>query len=135
MRNATLECYRSKRLNGKHQVQIAVYSFFDCLEECMRRFRRSCRSVEYSSLRRMCRFSSFDGIGSNETNLINDTNYDFYKFTWCKFYLCQTFIGFVKERMKVDLIELLINLHFIDISFNRLNENLNISFKNLFKFM
>jgi hypothetical protein len=48
----------------------------------------------------MCRFSSFDGIGSNKTNLINDTNYDFYKFMWCKFKY-QTFIGFVKERMKV----------------------------------
>ncbi|CAG2110953.1 unnamed protein product, partial [Medioppia subpectinata] len=33
VRNATVECYRSKRLNGRHQVEIGVYSFFDCLQE------------------------------------------------------------------------------------------------------
>ena len=84
LRNATLECYRSKRLKGRHQVELGVYSFFDCLQECMKRFRRNCRSVEYSSLKRFCRFSSFDGIGKNQSNLVDDKNYDFYKFMWCK---------------------------------------------------
>ncbi|RWS17091.1 hypothetical protein B4U79_05993 [Dinothrombium tinctorium] len=80
--NATLECYRRKRLDGPHEVEITTYSFFDCLEECTRRYGRNCKSVEYSSQHRSCRFSSGLNDELGITNLVDDPNYDYYKFIW-----------------------------------------------------
>ncbi|XP_042145212.1 uncharacterized protein LOC8039344 [Ixodes scapularis] len=78
--NATFECYRRKRLDGAHQAEIKAYSFQECLDECMRRYGRDCRSVEYSSRYQSCRFSSYDG--QPRPNLIDDDFYDFYEFKW-----------------------------------------------------
>ncbi|XP_065287804.1 uncharacterized protein nompA [Dermacentor albipictus] len=80
LNNATFECYRRKRLDGSHQVEVKAYSFHECLDECMRRYGRDCRSVEYSSRYQMCRFSSYDG--QPRPNLIDDDHYDFYEFKW-----------------------------------------------------
>ena len=82
--DATLECYRRKRLDGPHEVEITAYSFYDCLEECTRRYSRNCKSVEYSSEQRSCRFSSGDVNESWRTNLVDDPSYDYYKFIWRK---------------------------------------------------
>lgn len=51
----------------------------------MQKFRENCISVEYSSLKRKCRFSSF--VKSEKINLIDDSYFDFYKFLWRKFIL------------------------------------------------
>ncbi|KAL3242410.1 hypothetical protein MRX96_047762 [Rhipicephalus microplus] len=83
LNNATFECYRRKRLDGSHQVEVKAYSFHECLDECMRRYSRDCRSVEYSSRYQMCRFSSYDG--QPRPNLVDDDYYDFYEFKWCKY--------------------------------------------------
>lgn len=82
MTNATLECYRRKRLDGPHEVEITAYNFYDCLEECTRRYSRNCKSVEFSSSQRLCRFSSGDMNDMVQTNLVDDPSYDYYKFLW-----------------------------------------------------
>ncbi|RWS29725.1 uncharacterized protein B4U80_08834, partial [Leptotrombidium deliense] len=83
--NATLECHRRKRLDGPHEVEITTYSFYDCLEECTRRYGKNCKSVEYSSQHRLCRFSSGHIEDYGSMNLVDDPSYDYYKFIWCKF--------------------------------------------------
>ncbi|XP_074601745.1 no mechanoreceptor potential A isoform X2 [Brevipalpus obovatus] len=82
MTNATLECHRRKRLDGPHEVEVTAYSFYDCLEECTRRYSRNCKSVEYSSSQRLCRFSSGDMNNVWQSNLVDDPSYDYYKFLW-----------------------------------------------------
>ena len=84
--NATLECYRRKRLDGPHEVEITAYSFYDCLEECTRRYGRNCKSVEYSSEHRSCRFSSGENNQWSK-NLVDDPSYDYYKFVYRKYLL------------------------------------------------
>ncbi|XP_035224252.1 uncharacterized protein LOC118196873 isoform X1 [Stegodyphus dumicola] len=78
--NLTFECYRRKRLDGPHQAETKSYSFQECLDECMRRYGRDCRSVEYSSRYQSCRFSSYDG--SMKPSLVDDDFYDYYEFKW-----------------------------------------------------
>uniref|UniRef100_T1KJA7 ZP domain-containing protein n=1 Tax=Tetranychus urticae TaxID=32264 RepID=T1KJA7_TETUR len=82
MTNATLECYRRKRLDGPHEVEITAYSFYNCLEECTRRYSRNCKSVEYSSSTKSCRFSSGEMSDLWQSNLVDDPSYDYYKFLW-----------------------------------------------------
>ncbi|GFT97492.1 uncharacterized protein NPIL_137911 [Nephila pilipes] len=81
--NATVECFRRKRLDVAHQVEVKVYSFQECLDECMRRYNRDCQSVEYSSRFQSCRFSS-QSSGSNKPNLVDDESYDYYEFKWIR---------------------------------------------------
>ncbi|XP_076307530.1 uncharacterized protein LOC143223432 isoform X2 [Tachypleus tridentatus] len=81
--NATLECFRRKKLDGSHENEVKSYSFQECLDECMRRYGRACRSVEYSSLYLSCKFSSFEvGWGTGRPNLIEDDYYDYYELIW-----------------------------------------------------
>ncbi|KAG8185194.1 hypothetical protein JTE90_025866 [Oedothorax gibbosus] len=81
--NATVECFRRKRLDVAHQVEVKVYSFQECLDECMRRYNRDCQSVEYSSRFQSCRFSS-QSTGPNKPNLVDDESYDYYEFKWIR---------------------------------------------------
>lgn len=85
MSNTTLECYRRKRLDGPHEVEITAYSFYNCLEECTRRYSRNCKSVEYSSSTKSCRFSSGEMADMWHSNLVDDPSYDYYKFLWRKY--------------------------------------------------
>ncbi|GIY06731.1 uncharacterized protein CDAR_578231 [Caerostris darwini] len=78
--NLTFECYRRKRLDGPHQAETKSYSFQECLDECMRKYGRDCRSVEYSSRYQSCRFSRYDG--SMKPSLVDDDFYDYYEFKW-----------------------------------------------------
>ncbi|XP_054718178.1 uncharacterized protein LOC129227615 [Uloborus diversus] len=78
--NLTFECYRRKRLDGSHQTEIKSYSFQECLDECMRRYNKECRSVEYSSKYQSCRFSSYDG--TMKPGLVDDDFFDYYEFKW-----------------------------------------------------
>ncbi|KFM66302.1 hypothetical protein X975_02242, partial [Stegodyphus mimosarum] len=82
--NLTFECYRRKRLDGPHQAETKSYSFQECLDECMRRYGRDCRSVEYSSRYQSCRFSSYDG--GMKPSLVDDDFYDYYEFKWCTYF-------------------------------------------------
>ncbi|XP_022235712.1 uncharacterized protein LOC106476020, partial [Limulus polyphemus] len=81
--NATLERFRRKRLDGSHENEITSYSFQECLDYCMRRYGRDCRSVEFSSRYHSCRFSSYErGWGASKPNLVDDDFYDYYEFRW-----------------------------------------------------
>lgn len=84
--NQTLECYRHKRLRGRHQSEQFANNFYDCLNGCMRRFGRNCRSIEFSHSRKICRFSTRSVVGpvSNlDTDvLIDDDSFDYYQFMW-----------------------------------------------------
>ncbi|KAG8181575.1 hypothetical protein JTE90_017325 [Oedothorax gibbosus] len=80
--NLTFECYRRKRLDGPHQAETKSYSFQECLDECMRRYGRDCRSVEYSSRYQSCRFSRYEGGGMTKPSLVDDDFYDYYEFKW-----------------------------------------------------
>ncbi|XP_076371603.1 uncharacterized protein LOC143257164 [Tachypleus tridentatus] len=81
--NATLERFRRKRLDGFHENEITSYSFQECLDFCMRRYGRDCRSVEFSSRYHSCRFSSYErGWGVSRPNLVDDDFYDYYEFRW-----------------------------------------------------
>lgn len=82
--NATVQCFRRKRLDVAHQVEVKVYSFQECLDECMRRYNRDCQSVEYSSRFQSCRFSS-QSSGVAKPNLVDDESYDYYEFKWSKY--------------------------------------------------
>ncbi|XP_022257463.1 uncharacterized protein LOC106473292 [Limulus polyphemus] len=83
--NATLERFRRKKLDGSHDKEINSYSFQECLDECMRRYGRDCRSVEFSSRYHSCRFSSYEGgWGTARPNLIDDDYYDYYEFRWLR---------------------------------------------------
>lgn len=83
--NATVECFRRKRLDVAHQVEVKVYSFQECLDECMRRYNRDCQSVEYSSRFQSCRFSSQSSGTGKPPNLVDDESYDYYEFKWSKY--------------------------------------------------
>ncbi|XP_076332463.1 uncharacterized protein LOC143237278 [Tachypleus tridentatus] len=83
--NATLERFQRKKLDGSHDTEINSYSFQECLDECMRRYGRDCRSVEFSSRYHSCRFSSYEGgWGTARPNLIDDDYYDYYEFRWLR---------------------------------------------------
>ncbi|UYV79535.1 hypothetical protein LAZ67_17003050 [Cordylochernes scorpioides] len=81
LNNATVECYRRKRLDMPHQVEVKAYSFQECLDECMRRYGRECQAVEFSSRYQTCRFSSFPDAPT-PPNLVDDDAYDYYEFKW-----------------------------------------------------
>lgn len=86
--NKTLECYRHKRLRGRHQVEVSADSFYDCLSSCFQRFASKCRSIEYSHLRQVCRFSGHSVAGpisaKDDDALIDDETFDYYQFMWRK---------------------------------------------------
>lgn len=86
--NKTLQCYRKKRLRGRHQVEVAATSFYDCLSSCFQQFASKCRSIEYSHLRQVCRFSGHSVAGpisaNDEDALIDDEIFDYYQFMWSK---------------------------------------------------
>lgn len=88
LNNATLECYRRKRLEvGVHQFEIHSPSLYRCIDECSMRFGFHCRIIEYSSRHGICRFSSFDAtanVGGTPARLVDDVHFDFYRFLWCK---------------------------------------------------
>lgn len=87
--NKTLECYRHKRLRGKHQMEVSSTSFYECLSSCFQTLGKKCRSIEYSHLRQICRFSGRSVVGplskeDNDEALIDDDSFDYYQFMWSK---------------------------------------------------
>lgn len=86
--NKTLECYRHKRLRGRHQIELPVSNFYECLSGCLHRFGRRCHSIEYSHQKQICRFSGHSVIGplsdKDDEALIDDDTFDYYQFKWCK---------------------------------------------------
>lgn len=87
LENKTLECYRHKRLRGRHQMEMSsIASFYDCLGACMRRFGPGCRSIEYSHRGQLCRFSDRTVVGplgeADREGLMDDDQFDYYQFMW-----------------------------------------------------
>ncbi|KAJ6224875.1 hypothetical protein RDWZM_003420 [Blomia tropicalis] len=84
--NKTLECYRHKRLRGRHQIELPVSNFYECLSGCLHRFGRRCHSIEYSHQKQICRFSGHSVIGplsdKDDEALIDDDTFDYYQFKW-----------------------------------------------------
>ncbi|KAH9388758.1 hypothetical protein TYRP_008103 [Tyrophagus putrescentiae] len=84
--NKTLQCYRHKRLRGRHQVEVEADSFYTCLSSCFHRFASQCGSIEYSHVRQVCRFSGHSVAGplsaKDDDALIDDETFDYYQFMW-----------------------------------------------------
>ncbi|KAH9420862.1 hypothetical protein DERP_001296 [Dermatophagoides pteronyssinus] len=84
--NKTLECYRHKRLRGRHQMEMYTRNFYDCLTGCLSKFGRNCRSIEYSFVQQICRFSTLSVVGPispvDSDALIDDELFDYYQFKW-----------------------------------------------------
>lgn len=69
-------------------MELSAASFYDCLSSCMKEYATKCRSIEYSHLRQVCRFSGNQVVGplSNKDKdaLIDDETFDYYQFMWSK---------------------------------------------------
>ena len=72
-------------------MELSAASFYDCLSSCFKQYATKCRSIEYSHLRQVCRFSGHSVVGplSDKDNdvLIDDESFDYYQFMWSKQHL------------------------------------------------
>lgn len=63
-------------------------NFYDCLTDCLKKFGHNCRSIEYSHVQQICRFSTRSVVGpispADNDALIDDELFDYYQFMWSK---------------------------------------------------
>lgn len=69
-------------------MEMYTRNFYDCLTGCLSKFGRNCRSIEYSFVQQICRFSTLSVVGPispvDSDALIDDELFDYYQFKWSK---------------------------------------------------